>query len=152
MRERGLPVLPHQDVALQRSADTLTRASREAARDLRAALARRPSLARDVDGPGGLQNVLQAMATEARVRSDPELRADGFVRGWSAILDRVEAEPGLSSEDAMRRIAGRLQRDPDLVTALERRRAQLGLGQESQGFDLSRALGRVISLGRSIER
>jgi hypothetical protein len=109
-------------------------------------------LAREVDGPGGLRKVLEAMATEARVRSDPELRADRFVRGWSAFLDRIETEPGLSPERAMRRIAGHLQRDPDLVAALERRRAQLGLAPESQGFDLARALGRVIGLGRSIER
>jgi Ti-type conjugative transfer relaxase TraA len=158
IRAQGLPALPHQEVALRRSAEALTRLSPEAKRDLATALARRPKLARELDEPGGLQKLQKAMGAEARVRLDPELRAERFIQDWSALQERQE-RPGrdrqaarLSAEGLMRRMAIRLQRDPDLAAALDRRRMRLGLGQEAQGFDLARALGRLIGLGPSIER
>lgn len=156
MRAERLPILPHQKIALEQAGVALARTAPEAAEDLRSALTRRPSLAGQVDAPGGLASVVAAMAQEAKVRTDPDLRADRFVADWKALRER-SAELGWGQgaareavEGRMRTMAKRVGRDKELAVALNSRRKALGIDHHRYvGRDLARDLMRAIGMDRS---
>jgi Ti-type conjugative transfer relaxase TraA len=158
MRARDLPVLPHQERALKQAADALERTSRSAARDLRSALERRPSLASGIDRPGGLGATFKAMTREAQVRADPQLRAERFVADWTALGARRAALEGFENRPARQAVERRMQamatglgRDAELMAALGERRQQLGLGV-ARGQDIGRELARAIDRSRGLSR
>ena len=74
MGEAGLPVLPHQTLALKRAEKAVAAAHPEAAQDLWRALSRQHGLAGQVDQPGGLEAIAKALAQETQVRLDGAAR------------------------------------------------------------------------------
>lgn len=156
MRAELLPILPHQKIALEQAGAVLVRTAPEAAEDLRSALTRRPSLARQMDAPGGLASVFAAMAQEAKVRTDPDLRADRFVADWRALRERSaglgwgQGAAREAVEGRMRTMAKRVGRDKELAVALNSRRKALGIADHRYvGGDLARDLMRAIGMNRS---
>jgi len=160
MRREDLPVLPHQRVALERAQTSLAKASPHALQDLKSALLRHPDLVRQVDHPGGVEALAQAMSVEAKVRRDPQLRADRFVKDWTALSTRREQLQGFQhrqtraeTERRMTAMIDGLGRDAELYAALDGRRRQLGLDPaRSPGQDIARELQRNLSRGRGLER
>jgi hypothetical protein len=157
-RAERQPVLPHQAQALKDAAVALEQASPTAGRDLRSALERRPSLAARIEQPGGLEATFRAMAQEARMRADPQLRAERFVADWRALGARHAQLEGFDNRDArqaverrMRAMAVGLGRDAELMAALGERRRDLGLGMAA-GQDLGRELARTIGWARGLSR
>ena len=158
MHARDLPVLPHQDQALRQAGDALERASPSAALDLKSALERRPGLASGIDQPGGVEAAFKAMAREAQVRADPQLRAERFVADWKALgAHRAQLE-GFENRSARQAVERRMQamarglgRDAQLMAALGERRQQLGLGV-ARGQDIGRELARTIDRSRGLSR
>uniref|UniRef100_UPI000AD65B42 AAA family ATPase n=1 Tax=Phenylobacterium sp. CCH12-B4 TaxID=1768784 RepID=UPI000AD65B42 len=157
MRARSLPVLPHQDLAMGRAEASLSKIDAAAAKDLRSALERRPGLAGRIGQPDGLEATLKAMAQEARIRVDPQLRADRFVADWTALSGRHAELKGWEHREARQAVEGRMKtmaqglgRDADLAAALGVRRKELGLqAQRNVSQDLTKELTRTISPGRS---
>lgn len=157
MKGKGLPVLPHQEQALAKAGDALDRTRPHAARDLASALARYPQLARDAAG-GNTSVAARAMAEEQRVRLDPELRADRFVKGWQAMqrgradLERAGDKDGAERlRGRMEKLAGGLHRDPQLESVLQRRAPELGL-QVGRDRMVSHELTRSLAIGRERDR
>ena len=153
MREKGLPVLPHQEQALAKAGDALDRVRPDAARDLASALARNPRLAHDA-AEGNTGGAARAMAEEAKVRADPELRAGRFVESWQAMQrDWTSMEQAGDREGAnrlrgrMETLAGGLYRDPQLESALRRRAPELALKME-RGRSIGQELAQSVSSGR----
>ena len=153
MREKGLPVLPHQKEALAKAGDALDRVRPQAARDLSSAFERNPALVRDAaEGKAG--GAARAMAEEAQVRSNPELRADRFVERWQGMA-RERAELARSGDRAgaertakkMDGLAGGLHRDPQLESVLRRRAPELGL-EMRRDRPISQELTRSLEIGR----
>ena len=153
MREKGLPVLPHQKEALAKAGDALDRVRPQAARDLSSAFERNPALVRDAaEGKAG--GAARAMAEEAQVRSNPELRADRFVERWQGMArelaelarsgDRAGAERTAKKMDGL---AGGLHRDPQLESVLRRRAPELGL-EMRRDRPISQELTRSLEIGR----
>ena len=96
MGEQGLPILPHQRVAMQQAREGLDGVSPEATADLRSALSRNPGLAAQGTTPEGMQAVQRVMATERTVRLDPGARAERFVEDWRGLqAKRARAWRGL---------------------------------------------------------
>jgi ATP-dependent exoDNAse (exonuclease V) alpha subunit len=160
MRQGGLLVLPHQDVALKRTEKALSAISPEAAVDLRSALSRQRGLAGRVDQPGGMEAIGGALAREGQVRRDPQLRAERFVESW-ARLKRQHAEmSGLQNADARRKVEARmmglasgLDLDPQVESVLVGRRRELGLSPGAMpGRNLVQDLTHSLSLGRELGR
>jgi hypothetical protein len=83
-RASGGPVLEHQKVALERATQALDQIRPGASRDLASAMQRDPALLRDA-AAGRSGPMIEAMAQEARVRADPNLRADRFVERWQQL-------------------------------------------------------------------
>jgi Ti-type conjugative transfer relaxase TraA len=160
MRRDGLPVLPHQDVALKRAEKALSAASPEAAVDLRSALSRQRGLAGRVDQPDGMQAIGKAMAHEGQVRRDPQLRAERFVESWTRLKTQHAELSGWQNADARRKVearmkglAGGLARDPQVESVLVGRRRELGLSPGAMpGRNLVQDLTRSLSLGRGLGR
>ena len=153
MREKGLPVLPHQKEALAKAGDALDRVRPQAARDLSSAFERNPALVRDAaEGKAG--GAARAMAEEAQVRSNPELRADRFVERWQGMA-RERAELARSGDRAgaertakkMDGLAGGLHRDPQLESVLRRRAPELGL-EMRRDRPIGQELTRSLEIGR----
>ena len=153
MREKGLPLLPHQKQALAKAGDALDRVRPHAARDLSSAFERNPALVRDAT-EGKACGAARAMAEEAQVRSNPELRADRFVERWQGMA-RERAELARSGDRAgaertakkMDGLAGGLHRDPQLESVLRRRAPELGL-EMRRDRPISQELTRSLEIGR----
>ena len=84
MAAQGLPVLPHQEVALARAGVALDTARPHGSRDLASTFERNPALIGEA-AAGRTAATVRAMALEAEVRTNPERRADRFVERWRGL-------------------------------------------------------------------
>jgi hypothetical protein len=163
-RASGAPILEHQKVALERSSQALEQIKPGASRDLSVVMQRDPALLREA-AAGRSGPMLDAMAQEARVRADPNLRADRFVERWQGLQqerDRLYRAGDMAGrEKAGKEMAGMaksLERDPQVESILRNRTRELGLeigmsrGRDmgDLGRELARDLG--IGMGRGISR
>ena len=131
MREKGLPVLPHQETALTRAGEALDKTRYMSAHDLASAIERNPKLGREA-AAGDTRGASRGMAEEARVRADPALRAGRFMERWQALsAERGEARTGPAAQ-RMAIMVDDLRHDPALRMELERRAPELGLGRDRQ--------------------
>jgi Ti-type conjugative transfer relaxase TraA len=153
MREAGLPVLPHQDLARDRAREALDRIRPHAARDATEAFRRDPELIGQA-ATGRSNAALRAITLEAEIRADPRLRADRFVDDWR----RLEGQRMRAFEvgdygrreritSAMGNMAGRLERDPQVESILRNRKLELGLDM-GRGGGIAQELMGAIGLGR----
>jgi hypothetical protein len=150
MREKALPVLPHQESALRQAGEVLDQVRPYAARDLASAFQRNPRLAHEA-AEGNTGGAARAMAEEAKVRADPELRAGRFVESWQAMQRAHAGMERAGDRDGAERLRGRMEkladglhRDPQLESALYRRAPELELKMErgrSIGQELAQSIG-----------
>ena len=157
MREKGLPVLAHQESALRRAGEALDATRPHAARDLASAIERDPRLARDA-AEGNTGGAAKAMETERQVRIDPERRAGRFVEQWQgmkearASMERAGDRAGAEKlGKRMESMAGGLHRDPQLESVLRRRAPELALNME-RGRSIGQELAQSVSIGRDRDR
>jgi Ti-type conjugative transfer relaxase TraA len=157
MRGQGLPVLPHQESALQKAGKTLDASRPHAARDLASALARDPKLIEQAAG-GNTGGAARAMVEEQRVRLDPDARADRFISGWQnmqqarAGMERAGDSAGAERlRERMEKAAGGLHRDPQLESALHARAPELKLTTERER-SIGDALASSLDRGRDRDR
>ena len=131
MRDKGLPVLPHQTTALDRAGEALDKTRHMGAHDLASAIERNPKLGRDA-AAGDTRSAVRGMAEEARVRADPGLRAGRFMDRWRELeTERGDAISGPAAQ-RMAIMVDDLRHDPALRMELERRAPELGLGRDRQ--------------------
>ena len=157
MREKGLPVLAHQEQALAKAGDALDQVRPHAARDLALALSRDPKLIEQAAG-GNTSGAAKAMETERQVRTDPEKRAGRFVEQWQgmkearASMERAGDHAGAEKiGKRMESMAGGLHRDPQLESVLQRRAPELALSME-RGRSIGQELAQSVSIGRDRDR
>ncbi|KAA9010852.1 Ti-type conjugative transfer relaxase TraA [Sphingobium limneticum] len=156
----GAPILEHQKVALERTSQALEQIRPGASHDLQSAIQRDPALLRD-SAAGRSGPLIDAMAQEARVRADPNLRADRFVERWQQLSqdrDRLYRAGDITGrEHAGKEMAGMaksLERDPQMESVLRGRTRDLGLeiginrGREMGGGELGRQLTQELGIGR----
>lgn len=159
-QERGAPVLEHQKVALETARGTLEQIRPGASRDMIAAIERDPGLIGEA-AAGRSGPMLTAINTEARVRTDPVLRADRFVERWQGLRQERDqlyrAGDMAGREKAGQALAGMaksLERDPQVESILRGRTRELGLEigkNRSHDFgrgDLGRELALELGMGR----
>jgi Ti-type conjugative transfer relaxase TraA len=154
MREQGLPVLPHQREALEKSGKALDAIRPNAAADLASALQRQPELIREAADRRS-QGAIRAMQLEAEIRVDPVQRADRFVNDWQRLRQARAVMQQSGNDNGARRVAGRmaamangLERDPQVESLLRNRTRELGLGKDI-GRDLSRDLAASVLFERT---
>lgn len=154
-RASGGPVLEHQKVALERATEALDQIKPSASRDMVSAMQRDPGLLREA-AAGRSGPMIEAMAQEARVRADPNLRADRFVERWQELRqdrDRLYRAGDMAAREKagkdMAGMAKSLERDPQVESILRGRTRELGLeiGME-RGRDLAREMTRDLEIGR----
>ncbi|WP_066781982.1 Ti-type conjugative transfer relaxase TraA [Sphingomonas sp. CCH5-D11] len=157
MKEKGLPVLAHQEQALRQAGDALDQVRPLGSRDLASAIERDPRLARDAAG-GNTGGAAKAMETERQVRIDPEKRAGRFVEQWQGMkearagMERAGDRAGAEKlGKRMESIAGGLHRDPQLESVLRRRAPELELKME-RGRSIGQELAQSVSIGRDRDR
>jgi Ti-type conjugative transfer relaxase TraA len=154
MREQGLPILPHQRVALEKAGQALDAIRPHAAADLSSALQRQPELVREA-ADGRSQGAIRAMQLEAQIRVDPAQRADRFVSDWQRLGQAREAMQRDGDATGARRVsthmadmAKSLQRDAQVESLLRGRARELGINAEL-GRDLARDLAASVTIERS---
>ena len=157
MRDKGLPVLAHQEQALAKAGDALDQVRPHGARDLASAIERDPRLARDA-AEGNTGGAAKAMEVERQVRIDPEKRAGRFVEQWQdmkaarASMERAGDRAGAEKlGKRMESIAGGLHRDPQLESALKRHAPELALNME-RGRSIGQELAQSVGQGRDRDR
>ncbi|MES3045295.1 Ti-type conjugative transfer relaxase TraA [Sphingomonas faeni] len=157
MKEKGLPVLAHQEQALVKAGYALDQTRHHAARDLASAIERNPRLARDA-AEGNTGGAAKAMEIERQIRMDPEKRAGRFVEQWQgmkaarASMERAGDRAGAEKlGKRMEGIAGGLHRDPRLESVLRRRAPELALSIE-RGRSIGQELAQSIQPSRDRDR
>ena len=156
-RASGGPVLEHQKVALERATEALDQIRAGASRDMASAMRREPGLLHEA-AAGRSGPMVEAMAQEARVRTDPNLRADRFVERWQQLSqdrDQLYRTGDMTGrEKAGKEMAGMaksLERDPQVESILRGRTRELGLEIGiNQNRELARELTRDLGLGRGL--
>src|SRR3546814_507412 len=154
-RASGGPVLEHQKVALERATEALDQIRAGASRDMASAFQREPGLLHEA-AAGRSGPMMDAMAQEAKVRADPNLRADRFVERWQQLSqdrDRLYRAGDMTGrEKAGKEMAGMaksLERDPQVESILRGRERELGLEMGmGRGRDLSHQLTHELGIGR----
>jgi Ti-type conjugative transfer relaxase TraA len=167
MTAAGLPVLPHQAEAMERSGQALEALTPNLLCDTRAALERAPELARDASTAEGMAALGAAIGAERRARLDLDERGRAAVRTWNT-LERAYtvAEKDYDWQakrevgERMEAFATELKRDPQLDSLLRQRGRELGVDEgsrldqvvQAREADISRTLRRDlgISLGRGM--
>lgn len=150
-------VLEHQKVSLQRAIDALDQLRPHASDDMHEAMTRNPALLREA-AAGRSGPMIAAMAQEARVRTDPHLRADRFVERWQELqgqhadFERAGYAAGRDKAgQEMADMAKGLERDPQVESLLRSRSRELGLGiSERQDRDIGRELSRDLNRDRDL--
>ena len=154
MRDKGLPVLPHQSAALEKAGQALDTIRPHASADLSSALQRQPSLVREA-ADGRSKGAMRAMQLEVEIRTDPAQRADRFVSDWQQLGQaRTAMQQGSDSKGA-RQVSSRmidmakgLERDAQVESLLRGRTRELGIKTEL-GRDLARDLAASVTMERS---
>ncbi|MEY2336403.1 Ti-type conjugative transfer relaxase TraA, partial [Acidithiobacillus ferrianus] len=144
MRAQDLPILEHQKVALRDAGTALDAARPGATRDLLSALEHEPATYRAMTAMQGRERATQLAAGiehEARVRQDPNLKAERLVKVWNGLEAQRERLGGWDQTEArgkvearMKSIAGELKRDPQLESLMRNRQRELGIASGS-GLD-----------------
>ena len=154
MREQGRPENAQQRSAFDAARAELDAVRPSAARDLRAAFVRDMSLLQEA-AAGESTNALRGMEWERRYRTEPQFRADHFVKTWRQLGDRHELHERRGDERGAQRIAAQmtglaktLERDPQLESLLRNRSKDLGVPAYLDR-PLSQALPDWIGWGRA---
>lgn len=154
MEDKGLSVLPHQTVELDKARGALNATAPGAARDMEEAYRRDPSLAPEA-AKGDTARAIRAMRLEAEIRIDPARRADRFVDDWRALDQkrvaahaRGDAAAGKQLQQSMSKMLDGLHRDPQMESLLRGRRPQLGLGASGPGRTIADELSQGLGLQR----
>jgi len=133
LRAAGLAESPRQTAKLHPAAGDLNQLRPSGARDLRAAIVPDMQMVDDAAG-GRTAGALKARNWESRFRTDPQVRADHFIRTWRQLANRHEASEQRGNERAangvgaqMAALAKTLERDPQLEFLLRHRSRELGV-------------------------
>jgi hypothetical protein len=139
MRRASLPVLPHQEQALQAADRALQALGPGLGRDVRTALEAAPALAGGVETKEGRQALTAAASEVQRDRLALDRRVREAVRGWGALEQAHDQAAGRYEWDAARAVTQRLEayaqalkRDPQLESVLRTRGAEFGVERGSR--------------------
>jgi hypothetical protein len=154
MREKQLPVLPHQREALAKAGTALDACRPHGRADLAAAFERQPELVRPA-AQGNTQAAVRAMQLETEIRINPAKRADRFTETWQRLHQQRASLSRNGEHDAARKIGGQmstmaksLERDAQVESILSSRKAALGIDVRSVR-PIGRELAEIAGLGRS---
>jgi hypothetical protein len=142
MAEKNLPILEHQRTAFREASMALDGVQPGASADLHNSLTHEPKFYQAMTSLQGKERTLQLRAAldhEARVRTDPNLKAERLVKTWRVLEAERERTSGYDNKEAreqvkerMRSIAGELKRDPQLESILQRRAQEFGIERGSR--------------------
>jgi hypothetical protein len=134
MRRRSLPVLPHQEQALQAADRALEAFGPGTGRDVGAALEAAPELARWVETKGGRQALTAAAAQVRQDRQALDRRVREAVRGWAALeqahdqaASRYDWDAAWAVTQRLETYAQALKQDPQMEDVLRTRGAEFGV-------------------------
>ena len=157
MQEKDLPILEHQRTAFREASLALDGVRPGASADLRQALEYEPAVGQAMTQLQGKERTAQLRAAldhEARVRADPNLKAERLVETWQGLeaqrkeLSGYENQPAREQvKEHMKSLAAELKRDPQLESILQRRQQELGI---SPGSRLDRVL-KAPSIERALD-
>jgi Ti-type conjugative transfer relaxase TraA len=152
-RQQGLSELEHQRAAFDSARHALDALRPGGARDLHAAFARDLALVDQVAGGDAAAGV-RVMDWEKRYRTDPQLRAETFVRQWRRLDRQANAferdwkhDLAASTRNSMSEMAKALHRDPQLESILRNRKHELGL-RAARGQGIGQQLIEMLGRGR----
>jgi Ti-type conjugative transfer relaxase TraA len=162
MRDQDLPMLEHQKAELRKATTVLERVRPGATLDLLNAVKYEPDTAHVFKAPPGPERSNELLATlerEARVRTNPELKAERVVKVWQSLEAEHQALQGYENAGPRKQIENELQSltrdiksDPELGRHVRNLQLKLNISRRLERVleerDLKRALNLSIDLGR----
>jgi hypothetical protein len=152
MKERGLPVLPHQEQVRDKARDALNKVQPHAGRDAAHVFRSEPELVSQA-ASGRSNATMRSMQLEREIQNNPQMRADRFVENWQRLSQQRDNHYRSGNyqarekvTDQMHGFAKKLERDPQMESILRNRIRELGI-HYSQGRGVGDELMRTIGRG-----
>jgi hypothetical protein len=161
MRDAQLPVLPHQQQAIDRSHTALAKLDADLAQDLCRVLERQPKLGRDNAA------LAEAVSAQHEWRTNPQLRADRFVEDWQGLQQerqrlggRGDRKAGEALDQQLMGLVKVANQDAAMTACLSRVPTALGLPtmpgikppELAKQLEISITEGRKLSRGPTMGR
>jgi hypothetical protein len=150
--DKGHAADPGQVQEIREARKDLNALREHASHDLETAYKKDPSLPREA-ASGNFTRAMRAMQLEAEIRTNPTLRADGFVERWSKLSGQADRayvagdfDGRKSIQSEMAAMAKSLERDPQMESILAARKVELGVT-----IDTGRRLGAELAFNHGID-
>lgn len=156
----GLPVLEAQKQELHQAGLVLDQARPGASALIVSAARHDPEAARALADLSGRERVGQLVAGMDRERAalaDPNVRADRLIDRWQELDKERQALRGWRQDEArgkvegqMRKVAGAIERDPQVESIVRGRAKELGIGSPQRDRSITLQMEQQLTRGRSI--
>jgi len=156
---QGLPVLEGQKKAMQQAYQDLDQQRPGASRLVASAMQHDPQTERAMYELSGRERVGQLVAgmdRERALQADPDVRADRLIKTWQELQGERQELRGWQNDEArgkvegeMRKVAGSIERDPQVESIVRARAQELGINQVQRDQKITQQMEQQLTQGRS---
>lgn len=155
---QGLPVLEGQKKAMQQAYQELDQQRPGASRLVASAIQHDPQTERAMYELSGRERVGQLVAgmdRERALQADPNVRADRLIKTWQELQSERQDLRGRQHDEArgkvegeMRKVAGSIERDPQVESIVRSRAQELGINQVQRDQKITQQMEQQLDRGR----
>lgn len=157
---QGLPVLEGQKKAMQQAYQELDQQQPGASRLVASAIQHDPQTERAMYELSGRERVGQLVAgmdRERALQADPNVRADRLIKTWQELQGERQDLRGWQNDEArgkvegeMRKVAGSIERDPQVESIVRDRAQELGINQVQRDQKITQQMEQQLDRGRDL--
>ena len=157
---QGLPVLEGQKAELQQAGQQLDQQRPGASQLMVSAMQYDPQTERAMHELSGRQRVGQLVAgmdRERALQADPNVRADRLINTWQELQSERQALRGWQHDEArgqvegqMRKVAGSIERDPQVESIVRSRAQELGIASLQRDQKITQQMEQQLTRGRDL--
>ncbi|OQM74096.1 Ti-type conjugative transfer relaxase TraA [Manganibacter manganicus] len=157
---QGLPVLEGQKAEMQQAGQQLDHHRPGTSRLMVSAMRHDPETARTMTELSGRERVGQlvvGMDRERAMQADPNVRADRLINRWQELQGERKALRGWQHDEArgkvegqMRKVAGMIERDPQVESIVRNRAQELGIDSLQRDRSITMQMEQQLTRGRSL--
>lgn len=157
---QGLPVLEGQKKAMQQAYQDLDQQRPGASRLVASAMQHDPQTERamyELSGRERVGQLVAGMERERALQADPNVRADRLIQTWQELQGERQELRGRQHDEArgkvegqMRKVAGSIERDPQVESIVCSRAQELGINQVQRDQKITQQMEQQLDRGRDL--
>lgn len=157
---QGLPVLEGQKKAMQQAYQQLDQQRPGASHLIASAMQHDPQTERamyELSGRERVGQLIAGMDRERALQADPNVRADRLIKTWQELQGERQELRGWQNDEArgkvegeMRKVAGSIERDPQVESIVRNRAQELGINQVQRDQKITQQMEQQLDRGRDL--